>query len=468
MPPKHEGLRRLPGQKGKFFIGAFRQWLVSQSVTRKIGMGVALYLAVALSAYAVFGNNACAVTVAGKTVAVAADEKTAKRALGELIQNKSDLAGRKVAVQEKVSYRGVKVAKEEIMDAEALKGSLSETLTFSVKATALLVDGQAKVFLNKKEDAQTILDWLKTLYPVQEGEQPAFKEKIQIAEAPADADSILELEDAKKLVLLGTNKVQQYTVKDGDNLWDISRAQKVDMDQVILSNPGLDPERLQIGQALNLSKESPLITVMAVREVTLNEAIPCPVEVKTDDKLLLGEKKVIKKGVPGERIVTYRITRENGLETSREVLAESIVREPATEVVARGTYTMVASRGGSIRLGWPCSGGIISPYGMRGGRMHEGVDIGAGYGSPVAATAGGTVVSAGWHGGYGNCVDISHGGGLVTRYAHLSSIKVKVDQSVERGQLIGLVGATGWASGPHLHYEVHVNGSPRNPVNYLP
>lgn len=467
MPPSYEGLRRLQEPERLSFIARLKQWFVKQSLSRRIGMGVAFYLVLAVTAYAVFGGNACAVTVDGKTIAVVADEKSARGTLAELIKTKSELAGRPVAVQEKVAYRGVRAGEEDLLDGDALRSRLEESLTFNSKATAIVADGEAKVFVKNRAEAQALLDWLKSVYPAQEGEQVAFRENIELIELPAPPEAVLDLEAAREFILLGGCKVLQYTVKDGDNLWSIARAQNMDMDQIILANPGLAPEKLQIGQLLKLSKESPLITVQGVREVTLNEEIPCPVEIKQDNKLLLGEKKVLKKGVPGERVVTYRITRENGLEIGREVLAENVIREASAEVVARGTVTMVASRGGSVRLGWPCSGGIISAFGMRSGRMHEGVDIGAGYGSPVAATAGGTVIAAGMRGAYGNCVDISHGGGLVTRYAHLSSIKVRVGQKVERGQLIGLVGATGRATGPHLHYEVIINGQPRNPANYL-
>lgn len=468
MPPKSGGLRRLPGPVKSTFFYVFRQWLSGQSLPRRLGLGAALYLVLALAAYAAFGGNACAVTVDGREIAVVADEKSAREALGELLKGKSDQAGRSVAVVEKVAYRSVRVEPEELLDPLALQDRLNAALTFKAKGTAVLVNGEAKLFLKQKEEAEQLLAWLKTVYPGEDGEQLEFKEQIEITEAVAEAENILDLEAAKKLVLLGANKVQQYTVKDGDTLWNICRAQSMDMDQILFSNPGMSPERLKIGQVLNLSKEAPLITVVGTRQVTLNEEIPYTVDVKKDDNLLLGEKKVLRKGVTGERVVTYRITRENGFETDREVLEENVLKEASTEVVAKGSLTMVASRGGSLRLGWPSGGGIVSRFGMREGRMHEGVDIGAAYGSAAVATAGGKVIAAGWFGSYGNCVDISHGNGLVTRYAHLSSINVRVGQSVDRGQLIGRVGATGRVTGPNLHYEVLVNGQPRNPANYLP
>ena len=98
--------------------------------------------------------------------------------------------------------------------------------------------------------------------------------------------------------------------------------------------------------------------------------------------------------------------------------------------------------------------------------MHNGIDISAPSGTAVRAAASGRVIAAGWMGGYGNLVVIDHGGGLSTAYAHLSSIWVG-GGSVSQGQTIGAVGCTGSCTGPHLHFEVRVNGSPVDPFSYL-
>ncbi len=100
-------------------------------------------------------------------------------------------------------------------------------------------------------------------------------------------------------------------------------------------------------------------------------------------------------------------------------------------------------------------------------RPHEGIDVTAPAGTPIEAPATGTVTSAGWENGYGNMVEIDHGYGIVTRYAHASRLAVRAGQRVQRGQIIAYVGATGLAVGPHLHYEVHVNGRPVNPLRYI-
>jgi murein DD-endopeptidase MepM/ murein hydrolase activator NlpD len=115
---------------------------------------------------------------------------------------------------------------------------------------------------------------------------------------------------------------------------------------------------------------------------------------------------------------------------------------------------------------WPVGGPVVSPFGWRWGRMHEGIDIGAGYGTPIAAAASGTVIYAGWMGGYGNLIIVDHGGGIATAYAHQSSFAVG-GGPVSQGQTIGYVGCTGHCYGPHLHFEVRVNGSAVDPLGYL-
>lgn len=100
-------------------------------------------------------------------------------------------------------------------------------------------------------------------------------------------------------------------------------------------------------------------------------------------------------------------------------------------------------------------------------RPHEGIDVTAPMGSPIEAPAAGVVVSARWETGYGNTVEINHGFGLSTRYAHASKLLVHVGQRVARGERIALVGNTGLATGPHLHYEVHVHGKPVDPLKYV-
>ena len=121
----------------------------------------------------------------------------------------------------------------------------------------------------------------------------------------------------------------------------------------------------------------------------------------------------------------------------------------------------------SSGLIWPVSGPVTSYFGWRWGRMHEGIDIAVPTGTAVVAAASGQVVYAGWMGGYGNLVLIDHGGGLATAYGHNSGFAVGGGQSVGQGQVIAYAGSTGNSTGPHVHFEVRVNGSPVDPLGYL-
>jgi murein DD-endopeptidase MepM/ murein hydrolase activator NlpD len=109
-----------------------------------------------------------------------------------------------------------------------------------------------------------------------------------------------------------------------------------------------------------------------------------------------------------------------------------------------------------------------NPFGGRSYEFHPGMDIDGEKGDTVIAPANGTVVKAGWTGGYGNMIEIDHGNGLSTRYGHLSKIEIQVGDSIQRGQLIGLIGSTGRSTGPHLHYELRLNDKSINPRFLLP
>jgi murein DD-endopeptidase MepM/ murein hydrolase activator NlpD len=116
---------------------------------------------------------------------------------------------------------------------------------------------------------------------------------------------------------------------------------------------------------------------------------------------------------------------------------------------------------------WPVSGPITSPFGMRWGTLHPGIDIGVPTGTPIHAAAAGKVIYCGWMSGYGNLEMIDHGGGIATLYGHESRVLAPCGAEVAQGQIIGYSGCTGFCTGPHVHFEVRVNGNPVDPLGYL-
>lgn len=153
----------------------------------------------------------------------------------------------------------------------------------------------------------------------------------------------------------------------------------------------------------------------------------------------------------------------DSLQAASAQIADQIRAAEAKSGSASGP-SPAANPGG---LQWPVSGPLTSPFGMRWGRLHPGIDIGVPSGTPVHAAAAGTVIYAGWESGYGNFVVIDHGGGIATAYGHNTSLAVAVGEHVEQGQVIAYSGSTGFSTGPHVHFEVRVDGNPVDPLGYL-
>ncbi|HEY9855807.1 MAG TPA: peptidoglycan DD-metalloendopeptidase family protein [Stenomitos sp.] len=165
---------------------------------------------------------------------------------------------------------------------------------------------------------------------------------------------------------------------------------------------------------------------------------------------------------------TLRVGRTMVIPASAEAeeSARSYRRKDRRKVASRGLVGDLA-RAVSSHFLWPTAGRVSSYFGVRSGRMHTGLDIPNHPGAPIHASKSGVVVSAGWDGDYGKTVDISHGKGVVTRYAHCSKLLVEPGERVSAGQTIALVGETGRATGPHVHYEVRVNGRPIDPEKVM-
>lgn len=132
-----------------------------------------------------------------------------------------------------------------------------------------------------------------------------------------------------------------------------------------------------------------------------------------------------------------------------------------------GSLPAGAIKRGSGALIWPATGSVSSPFGPRWGRLHAGIDMPLPEGTPLRAAAAGKVVIAGWVGGYGNYTCIQHTATMSTCYGHQSRLGTSVGASVKQGQVMGYSGNTGHSTGPHLHFEVRINGSPVDPLGYL-
>ncbi len=233
------------------------------------------------------------------------------------------------------------------------------------------------------------------------------------------------------------------------------------------------------------------LTLVTKELVASTEAIKYKTETLEDPDLAKGETKTLQQGKEGKRRAEYLVTLEGGEETGRELVGESVVEEPMPKIVAKGTKAVPKKSSSSssssssskpgpnegeigpsaspLSFAWPVSGRVSSYFGMRWGRMHYGIDLPGSEGTPLMASEGGTVTSyTGEHGDYGFVVEIDHGNGFRTRYAHNSQNLVVSGQHVSKGEVIALMGDTGNSSTAHIHFEIRANGTPYNPIQYLP
>jgi murein DD-endopeptidase MepM/ murein hydrolase activator NlpD len=155
-----------------------------------------------------------------------------------------------------------------------------------------------------------------------------------------------------------------------------------------------------------------------------------------------------------------------------DIVASTRRRDALENATKRGSAAYLGN--GTLPGGMPVNASYISSgFGLRIhpllgiSRGHSGIDLPAPYGSPIRATSDGVVDSAGWRGGYGQAVEIDHGKGVQSRYAHMSRMAVYPGQAVRKGDVIGYVGSTGLSTGPHLHYEIRINGAAVNPFGTL-
>lgn len=244
-----------------------------------------------------------------------------------------------------------------------------------------------------------------------------------------------------------------------------------------------DPEVLWTREKLNAFVDDLLKTkILDVKEMkteVANEAVPYESVEIPSDAMYIGTSRVLSKGRAGSAQVTRLVTYVNGEKTEEEELHRVMTQAPVAEQLQVGTRALDASfvRGTSYGgvLIWPAVGAthINSDFAYRWGRLHAALDIGSGSGTSlgktVVAAAEGTVVIAGVHSSYGYYVKIDHGNGMQTLYAHCmaGSLMVSAGDHVSAGTPIARIGMTGYATGPHLHFEVIINGTRVDPKPYL-
>jgi murein DD-endopeptidase MepM/ murein hydrolase activator NlpD len=348
------------------------------------------------------------------------------------------------------------------------------------KAEEGVLTSQLSAVTVELESAQTAVDDAEAAVGVLEAELTSARNRLDQLTARLAAQTRrlerLRAEYEKAVSILEARVRAAYIDEPPDMLSFLVSASSFDevVDNVeLLNRIGRQDKRIarQVAHARTRTAVERRATIATRREqaATVSMISAHTDEARTARDRLAGER---------DRLATVEDLKESALTNTRETREEYL--HEVDSLLAQSAALAERIRGAQDQSGstasgepsaagfiWPCDGVVVSGFGMRWGRMHEGIDIGCAYGTPNRAAAAGTVIYAGWLGGYGNLVVVDHGNGLSTAYAHASSMLVSVRQSVSQGQTVSLVGSTGNSSGPHLHFEVRVNGVAVDPLPYL-
>lgn len=296
-----------------------------------------------------------------------------------------------------------------------------------------------------------------------------FGEKIEISECYVPVTDLTDFVVAIEQVTKEKETNVIYEVKSGDTLSKIATNNNMTVEQLVAINPTLSSANsmIRIGDELNIVVPEPELSVIRQEQVYYEESYEADVVYVDNDSWYTTQTKTLQEPVAGFHKVVAKVTYRNEEITDKEQIKEEVVVEAVPKIVERGTIVPPTY----IK---PLSGGrLSSTFGRRkaptagASTYHKGVDWATATGTAVVASSGGTVVKAGWGSGYGYVVYINHPDGRQTRYAHNSKILVSVGQTVSQGQKIALSGNTGITSGPHVHFEMLINGSQVNPLNYI-
>ena len=382
----------------------------------------------------------------------------------------TDILGYDYTMDGAVTYAPALTERESITPVADFETYLFDQIGEVMKSYVLTVNGQ---FIGAAQDRETlngVLEQVKAAYVDENTVSAEFTSGVYITHEYTPSD--VNQDPAAMLATLtaNTNGQTTYEVQKGDTFNAIAYANDMSVSDLKALNPGIDINRLMIGDVLNVKEQIPLLSVTTVDDVTYTEPIACPVEEVKDSSMYVGDSKILTQGTEGEAQVHAQVTYVNGSETQREILSSTTLREPTTTVKAVGTKEKpkTASTGS---YSWPIRGRITSYFGGRNifgsYSYHSGIDISASYGAAIKAADGGTVTFAGYKGSYGYLVIITHDNGTQTYYGHNSSLLVSAGQKVYKGQQIAKAGSTGRSTGTHCHFEVRVNGTSVNPLSYL-
>ena len=301
--------------------------------------------------------------------------------------------------------------------------------------------------------------------------QKIIDQKISIKETtlPVDDKIYTDEDELSKYILFGSSPTSRtYTVQAGDTIEKVAFSNEISVEEFLISNPEFTDKNnlLFPGQEVIIGTIDPQVDVVVEEHVVEDKESDYQTEIRYDESKLVGDDEIIQAGQKGVERVTQKEKLVNGFINYVDPKNKEVIKPAVNEILVKGEK-YIPTVGSTTNWLWPTNSGwtISSDYGYRifGGarEAHLALDIsGTGYGSPIYAVTNGVVYESRYRYPDGNYVCINHNNGYYTCYAHMQRQAVSAGQTVERGQIIGYVGQSGLATGPHVHFEVWRGGRP--------
>lgn len=471
------------------YIKAFMLYLFKGKRLLKSAVNLAFPLIAIVIVMNVYGNfkdsvYALEVLYNGKSIGFVEDKKVfedgKKQALTLL---STGIQQEEQSIIAEPVYKVKRVAVNELSNSGMVSESIISSSDISyVRACGIYIDGVFLCAVKNESDALTVFETLLEPYIKKAGstESVAFVEEIEYVQGLYPENSDLIWSPTKLLETLSNpiSKAKYHKFKKGDTVKKVAKKYGLTVAQLKALNPKKNFKNTKKLGKLLVARQESHVRIKFMRTRIKTQTLPFETIKKNSSSLAKGTSKTYQNGKNGKKTITELVTYIDGKESYTTVISEKITQSPVNKIILVGTKSYTASSSGFT---WPTRGAysISSHYGYRsasisGWSFHGGTDIvksgGGSSGIPVVAAASGVVeYTHSGYSGYGHTVVINHGGGIKTRYAHMypGSICVRAGQNVSKGQQIGRIGSTGNSTGPHLHFEVLLNGSKVNPMRYI-
>jgi len=356
---------------------------------------------------------------------------------------------------------------ENTVEDEVIYTISKEIFDTAIESTIKAFIGEEEYNNYKNEQQKNIIDTGTIIENVYVNDNITVK-KINI---PVTEKIYIDSSSLAKFLLFGENIEQKkYIVKIGDTIEDVAFNNEINVEEFLISNPSFSSSKnlLFPGQEVIIGVTNPQISVVVEEYTIKDQEVAYSTDIKYDEDEVIGYEEIIQNGENGLERITQRTKYVNGTITYVDPISKEELKPTINKIIVKGDK-FVPTVGSTTNWLWPTKSGytISSDYvyrinpisGLR--ELHRAIDIsGTGYGSPIYAVTNGVVSEASYRSQDGNYVCINHNNGYYTCYAHMSKRAVIKDQTVSRGQIIGYVGQSGWATGPHVHFEVWVGGKP--------